>query len=106
MSRLSYEKLNLQKYLKTPMISTKEAKLIYKYPTRMANVKTNFKFMHPLEDLNCPDCFIHLDTQKHLLDHAETFIDIRRYAKLFTPGDFEDKLLLVRNMEKILKLRE
>ena len=82
MSRLSYEKLNLQKYLKTPMISTKEAKLIYKYRTRMANVKTNFKFMYPLEDLSCPDCLIHLDTQKHLLNHAETFIDKRRYNKL------------------------
>ena len=61
---------------------TAQAKCVYKYRTRMANVKTNFKLMHPLEDLSCPDCYIHLDTQKHLLNHAETFIDKRRYNKL------------------------
>ena len=44
MEFLSYNKLSVQSYFCTSEISTKNAKSIFKYRTKMSNVKENFHF--------------------------------------------------------------
>ena len=103
MDDLSYENLEMQSYLKTDEISTKEAKSIFKYRTRMALVKANFSSQ--FIDMYCPECTLHLDTQEHLLEHTENQNNASNYSKLFTSGDHQDKQTLVRQMENVLSKR-
>ena len=106
MSKLSYDNLNLQTYFKTPIISTKEAKSLFKFRTRMANVKENFKTMYSQDDINCPECLNVSDSQEHLLDHTGISINKEKYDALFIDGDHEYKLYLVRHMDQVLSRRE
>ena len=53
MSNLQYEELRLQSYLMDENITVKEAKNIFKYRTRVANFKDNFKNNHD-GGMECP----------------------------------------------------
>ena len=103
MDNLNYTNLEMQSYFKTGEISTKEAKTVFKYRTRMAQVKANFSSQYL--DLYCPECSLDLDTQKHLLEHTEQQNNAYIYEKLFTNGDYQDKRNLVRIMEDVLSKR-
>ena len=104
MDELNYSSLEMQNYFKSGEISTKEAKTIFKYRTRMAQVKANFSSQ--FIDLYCPECSVDLDTQKHLLEHSEQQNNALTYEKLFTNGDIQDKRNLIRLMEAALSRRE
>ena len=43
---LSYDSLKMQSYFISSVVSTKQAKSIFKFRTHMSNVKDNFKFMY------------------------------------------------------------
>ena len=65
MDNLNYEKLDLQTYLKSNFFKT-EVQQLFKFRTRMANVKTNFK--NGNEDDICPfQSCDKIDDQEHLL---------------------------------------
>ena len=70
LSNLSYTELKMQSYLKNKKIHPGKAKSLFKYRTRMAFVKNNYKSSHG--DLNCPVCsqtdenIKFLDDQHHL----------------------------------------
>ena len=74
-SKLTYNKLKIQKYLITDKISTKEAKLLFKVRTEMIEVKQNYKNKYtkksnePLENeeaLLCPLCHDHVDNAENV----------------------------------------
>ena len=104
MDDLNYSSLEMQNYFKSGEISTKEAKTIFKYRTRMAQVKANFSSQ--FIDLYCPECSLDLDTQKHLLEHTDQQNNAYAYEKIFTNGDFQVKRNLVRLMEAALSRRD
>ena len=60
---LKYDKLKIQKYLKTNKITIKRKIVLFKARTRMLNVLNNFG-----QHAKCPLCKIKEDDQTHLLD--------------------------------------
>ena len=67
MKDLFYKNLEMQPYFKHNRINPRTARDIFKYQTRLSNVKTNFKTFFN-DDLNCPvpSCS-GIDKQSHLL---------------------------------------
>ena len=63
MDNLQYEELKIQNYLKDENITVKEAQNLFKYRTKVARFKENFKNMY--EEKGCPFCLIQPDTQSH-----------------------------------------
>ena len=61
MSSLNYSKLECQEYLKLENMSAANAKMIFKYRTRMASYGENFRGKSG--PVSCPLCGLHLDTQ-------------------------------------------
>ena len=59
---IKYKKLKMQKYLQDEVLLISRKKLIFKFRTRMINVKSNYG----KNDL-CPLCGVTLDNQLHLL---------------------------------------
>ena len=54
LKNVTYNKFKLQPYLKNIKISPDLAKTIFKFRTRMSNVKINFKSKYSENDLLCP----------------------------------------------------
>ena len=66
MSRLRYSELSLQGYLQDGLLNSTDAKLLFKFRTRMVNVGCNYR--HGCEDVpQCPLCQDAPDKQEHLL---------------------------------------
>ena len=86
MSNLQYEELRLQSYLMDENITVKEAKNVFKYRTRVANFKDNFKNNHD-GGMECPLCLEQPDSQAHsvLCPVIKANIDVRGdYSEIFT----------------------
>ena len=64
LKNLNYDKLKMQEYLKENMFSTSDARLIFRFRTRMAPFKENFKGSH--QNNLCPLCEEHPDDQNLL----------------------------------------
>ena len=62
---MTYKKYQMQEYLVSSLLETREKKFLFQVRLRMLNVKTNFR--NSLTDLSCPLCKHEEDTQKHLL---------------------------------------
>ena len=63
MDNLEYEELKMQNYLKDGIISVKEAQNLFKYRTKVARFKENFK--NNYVEMGCPMCLGQPDTQAH-----------------------------------------
>ena len=65
----------MQPYFKHNKIDIKTVRDIFKFQTRLSNLKDNFKNLYK-EDQNCPipNC-PGIDNQRHLLEHSEFHID-------------------------------
>ena len=66
MTNILYSSLKLQPYLKDKKIRPDLAKTLFKFRTRMVNVRDNFKKGSPF--LSCPLGDNKLDDQQHLLN--------------------------------------
>lgn len=66
LSRLSYNKLNMQSYLKDGVMGSHDSRLLFQFRTRMVDVGENFKNYHGRSPL-CPLCKEASDDQEHLL---------------------------------------
>ena len=111
MKDLFYKDLEMQPYFKYNGINPRTARDIFKYQTRLSNVKTNFKAFFN-DDLNCPvpGCS-GIDNQSHLLDHCDEQIENREifYSKLFSLNPEENLeviKLLVKSMAQRVKYVE
>ena len=65
MDNIHYSQLKMQMYLKSDKIPVNEAKNIYKFRTRVAKFKENFK--NGNVSIACPMCHLQPDTQEHSL---------------------------------------
>ena len=93
---LVYGELNMRRYLKTKSINLNQAKIIFKFRSRMINVKGNFKGSHQ-NDMSCPlGCLGEPDSQMHLIfcDKLPGSISESEFSCIF--GENEDK------MEKVI----
>ena len=63
MENLHYHELKMQKYLKDGKITVKEAQNLFKFLTRVANFKENFK--NNYDGIACPLCLVQPDSQSH-----------------------------------------
>ena len=65
-ARLLYKDLSIQEYLRDGVVNSADAKLLFKFRTRMVNVGCNYR--HGCEDVPlCPLCQDAPDEQEHLL---------------------------------------
>ena len=106
-SNLSYGKLKMRNYLKMKEIGRQHASLIFKFRTRMVQVKNNFKNTH-LKNMLCPVCLSgEEDTQEHLVSRTslDKLVTIEQFRLLFGQ---DEKLMVdvIKNMEKLLNQRE
>ena len=63
MANLEYKELKIQNYFKNENISVKEAQNLFKFRTRVANFKENYKNNHEVR--TCHLCLVQPDTQAH-----------------------------------------
>ena len=85
MANLEYTSLEMQAYLKNKNISVEQAKMLFKFRTRMATFSENFKGGKQIQA--CPLCFNNADMQKHsvLCKIIQENIHIKgRYEEIFS----------------------
>ena len=104
MKNLNYPQLKLQNYLKQRDISVQSAKNLFKWRTRVAKFKNNYK--HSYLSLACPLCLTHSDTQEHSLECSSVTdsVNVRGdYQDIFMediPVDIADTLLKIANIRR------
>ena len=96
----------MEKYLTSSCISTDEKQTLFKFRTRMIEVKSNFKYQFS-QDLKCYFC-LNEDTQSHVLSCREITKDIDisevKYEHIFSDSlNKQEKVAKVLN--KIMKQR-
>ena len=103
---LNYSDLELQTYLKSNRIYANKAKELFKFRTRMAEVKVNFKGKYG-DNLNCPMGCNALDTQQHLLqcEKNPTDLNISNYKDLFS-SNISKNIQVIDQLVRALKNRE
>ena len=105
---LSYNKLEMQKYVSTNELSIKTKLILFKARNRMLNVENNYG-----KDINCPLCQLKKDDQKHLIKCMilkSTCCDIlyndnAKYDDLFSKN-IEKQQKIVKLIEHALRKRE
>ena len=68
MSNLNYEEYKMQFYFLDKAFHSGDARMLFRFRTRMIHVKNNYKTMHKDSDRHCPVCKLEVDTQEHLLE--------------------------------------
>ena len=104
MDNLKYVELKIQNYLKDGKITVKEAQNIYKYRTRVAKFKDNFKNNN--DEFACPLCLTQPDTQAHCVQCpvVKANIDVRgEYTDIFTEDISQE---ISQTLLKITQFRE
>ena len=105
-SRLMYSSLKLQPYLKDKRIRPDVAKTLFRFRTRMVNVRDNFKKGSPF--LSCPLGDNKLDDQQHLLNCdklKQTVGSDINYYDIFS-NDIEKMSTVVNILKQKLEERE
>jgi hypothetical protein len=107
MASLDYEELKIQPYFVDKTINSNDAKLLFKFRTRMVRVKRNYR--NNLTDLNCPLCESDEDTQQHLLlcprIHTTTGLPAVNYMDIYS-GDIVLMKKTIDSLKKALWKRE
>ena len=86
MKNLNYSELEMQEYLKEEKISTKQARILFKFRTRMIQCWGNFKGGRPPQQ--CPVCRepSSEDDQEHMMECKvlkERGITVKNYSDIF-----------------------
>ena len=108
MDNLQYLDLKLQNYLKDDAISVMEARNLYRYRTRVANFKENFKNSHQSCAIACPLCMVQPDSQPHCMQCPviKSKIDVQgNYSDIFLediPSEISKTLLKISEMRENL----
>ena len=104
MANLNYDELKMQEYLKDPRINVAEAQNVFRFRTRSAQFKDNYKSMYSIQ--TCPLCQMCPDTQTHSFECKEVI------EKVSVKGTYEEifgkkiKEEVSRTIFEICKLRE
>ena len=104
-NHVMYRNLKGMPYFEDCRLSAEQIKLLFKFRTRMVNVRNNFRRNYACS--SCPLCGMHIDTQEHLFECImikKHFKPTVEYADIFS--DDCDKLLdAVVNLERVLDIR-
>ena len=102
---LLYGNLDMRKYLKSKHLTTNQKKMIFKFRTRMINVKENFRSSY--KNLNCRfNCFNQIENQEHLLVCSQLPQEISTidFNQLFTNNPNVSEV--AKKLEQNLKVRD
>ena len=100
-----YRNLNGMQYFEDPRISANQAKLLFKFRTRMVNVRNNFRNNYACS--SCPLCGIHQDTQEHLFDcimMKKQYQPTMEYTDIFS-DDCDSLCEAAVELERIMDIR-
>ncbi len=105
LANLSYDKLEMQSYLRDGVLNCKEARLLFSFRTRMVDVGCNFKNK---ASLLCPLCSVASDDQQHLLLCTKihnAMVPVVSYNDIFGTDTYKMKVVL-EELKKALSIRE
>ena len=102
---------NLQNYLQTDLLTTRQKKLLFSLRTRSVDVKTNYKSMYKF-NIRCRLCQKDEDSEKHylkceiVLRNIEPSIDLTTasYDNIFS-SNIEDQVNITKIYDQIFKIR-
>ena len=101
-----YEDLTGMQYLTDPRFTAEQAQMLFKFRTRMFDVRTNFRNNHACT--SCPLCGVEEDTQEHLFNcimiKKEHTAEIN-YSDIFY-NDCDILLNVVSELHHIVSIRE
>jgi hypothetical protein len=105
-----YTNLDGMTYMKHPQFSPDLVNILFKFRTRMYNVKNNFRNNYTKTNTLCPLCNLSEDTQSHLFD-CTMIVDQKNkpttttYKDIFSP-DINRLLDVAKELKTIVKIRE
>ena len=97
-------------YFYDPRFTPDLANMLFKFRTRMYNVRNNFRNKYQNSNILCPLCTVEKDTQEHLLKctsiqkNLNTTINLQ-YEDIFS-NDNDTLLNIAKSLKKIIELRE
>ena len=106
-------KFELQKYLKSEKLTTKEKRLLFSLRTRMTNVKTNYKNkykfnMHCLlcNDKNTEESEIHLLSCPKIVENVDPNLELKNinFDNIFS-DNLEDQIYITKVFDKVLRTK-
>ena len=106
LKNLSYEKFEIQDYIKNKNISNKEKQLLFSLRTRSYNVKNNFKNRFKGK-LNCRLGCNHLEDQEHVFVYCKfipSLITIEEYSCIY--GSITDQIVSIKKLFVIDSVRQ
>ena len=102
---LLYGNLDMRKYLKSNSLSLNQKKIIFKFRTRMINVKDNFR--NSYKNLNCRfNCFNEIENQEHLLVCSKLPNQISKSEYRSIYGNNPNISEIAKKLEQNLKKRD
>ena len=82
---LVYGKMEMQKYLYSDKLKSREAKFLFQLRTEMLDVRKNYETKYR-NNMTCPACHSHTDTQQEILNCSalNTGNKTVKYSELFS----------------------
>ena len=105
-----YTDINGMEYFNDSRFSPDQVNLLFKFRTRMYNVRNNFRHQYSQSNMLCPLCKIDNDTQEHLFNctHIRDALQNNKkytYNDIFT-NDTNKLLNIATILKQIIKTRE
>ena len=104
MMNLDYASIEMQEYLKDQELTPAQAKIVFKFRTRMENFSDNFRGGQPTKA--CPVCNSSPDTQAHSFECPIVKKNVHHEAKLEDIFSTGAKREIARTLQHIVKFRE
>ena len=111
---ITYRKFQTQKYLKSCLFSNDEVSMLFTLRTKYMNCKMNFKYQYKEDELLCPLCANHQDTQENFLvceklkesfQSNEICLQEVKYDDIFSK-DLKKQKCITNVYMKLVELRE
>ena len=105
----AYTDLNGMAYMNHPQLTPDLVNLIFKFRTRMYNVKNNFRNNYKQSNTKCPLCTVHDDSQQHLFECSEIRKQLpnlkTKHDDIFS-SDIDSMIAVGKELKEIVDVRE
>ena len=96
-------------YMNHPQLTPDLVNLIFKFRTRMYNVKNNFRNNYKQSNTKCPLCTVHDDSQQHLFECSEIRKQLpnlkTKHDDIFS-SDIDSMIAVGKELKEIVDVRE